>query len=289
MFCAPSQITIPVQEEVPIGSQTVPEGHIALLLSRVYGWPLEEVTEIWKAAQETARVKFEGTSDDSFKYALTVAENMLRIDASLSAATWWDKMPHESQRDYLKEHPESKRKLKARETKPAQKAKPVGKPGPEPKDKPAAASRAKKAISLNLGKVRSASKALGKDYKFGMKGLRNFKQGKKLTPRQSKGLKNTAKVVGGLLLVAVAGIALFTPLGGMAADLGHQYLQHLKTTGGADVGEASAASTKDMDEDHETLDEFQKGMTEWLMAQDPKKLAEKIRKDRLLKIDGDPL
>lgn len=175
--------------------------------------------------------------------------------------SWWDDMSSDEQDAYLERHPGSKRR------------------------KTVTKGAVKTVVMLKLNEVHSKAKALGKDYRFGMKGIRAMREGKPVSPAQKQGMKRTAGLVGSLLLVALVGAALFTPLGGLAMDMGSDYLEYLKeqqspesskpdagaedaeTESSPVVGDTSAEA-RESDPDRDTLDEFQAGMTAWFAALD---------------------
>jgi hypothetical protein len=174
-------------------------------------------------------------------------------DDSDEKDNWWEKLNADEQDAYLKRHPKSTRR------------------------KTHANGVTKHVMMLASNEVHKHVKALGKNYRWGMKGIRALRSGQPMTPGQKQGLKKTAAVVAGLALVAVAGLALFTPLGGMAMEIGEEYIKHLQ---GQNSGEASASAADEPEDknDAATLDEFQQGLTAWLVKQDPKELAARLIK-----------
>lgn len=116
--------------------------------------------------------------------------------------TWWKKLTLTEQKKYLREHPNSKKAKRQRIM---------------------IRNLSMKAIDHIHQEVRK----MHHDYKHGMAGIRALRSGKKMTPEQKEGLKNTGKRVAVILLGALAGAAMFTPLLPFALDAGEKYVNEL--------------------------------------------------------------
>lgn len=160
---------------------------------------------------------------------------------------WWAEQTPEFQQDYLTKYPDSK------------------------------FAKKHKGIVRNLvekagSKIKAGVKSLGADYHHGMNGLKNFRQGDKMTDDQKEGLKKTATKVGGLLVLALIGVAIFTPLGPVAMEFGEAWFKQysMKSQSGVNlVGHeaADANSAGQRKSDAEQLDFMKTDMMEYLMAQ----------------------
>ena len=180
-----------------------------------------------------------------------------RRRASSGNGAWWDRLSIEQQAEYLRKHPNSKK---------AKRHKGI----------------VRNLVASAMHKVHGHVKKLGHDYRNGMAGLRNFREGRKMTDEQKTGLKKTAKVVGGLVLGALVGVAMFTPLAGYAMELGSMYLDHVfegKSESGVNLDMHAKKSTQKADkQDEDDLSHMTMDMTNWLLKQDPVELAQKLKK-----------
>lgn len=174
---------------------------------------------------------------------------------------WWDRLSIERQNAYLRKHPNSKKAKRHR-------------------------GIVRNLVAASLKKIHSHVHKLGHEFKDGMEGLRNFREGRPMTEEQKKGLTKTAKIVGGLVVGALVGIALFTPLGPYAMDLGKLYLDHLtEGKGDANTSESGTNLGKHLKkekhameaEDEQDLHHMTMDMTNWLLKQDPIKLAKQLK------------
>lgn len=174
---------------------------------------------------------------------------------------WWDSLSIERQAAYLKKHPNSKKARRHR-------------------------GIVRNLVSAALGKIHEHTQKLGHEFKDGMSGLRQFREGRPMTEEQKHGLSKTAKIVGGLVIGALAGLALFTPLGPYAMDLGSMYLDHLMSKGesesesGTNLHMHMKKEKQAMDrEDEHDLHHMTMDMTNWLLQQDPIQLAKQLKEN----------
>lgn len=201
---------------------------------------------------------------------------------------WWNQMSMTEQRKYLRAHPKSKKARRWR----------VG---------------VRNAVMKVTGTIHEEVRKMGHDYKSGMDGLRAMRSGRKMSDEQKEGLKKTAGRVAKITLAALVGIAMFTPLGGMALEVGQKYFEGFedrkeelatehtpkKTTnidqtdlnnegaGPTTVGQVAQSGTnlhsylkpsrRQAEKDDEMeLDWLRRDFTEWLMETDTVKLAKEI-------------
>lgn len=208
--------------------------------------------------------------------------------ADNSGGDWWEAMTLKEQRQYLRDHPGSKKARRMRV--------------------------AARALAMKVMKpIHHAVRQMGHDYRNGMEGLRALRSGRKMSDEQKEGLKKTAKRVAKILVVALAASAMFTPLGPFAMDVGNEYFDNLHeraeelakehevpdtpTTVGTPgagpatettVGEVQAGvnlhdvlkpATQELHKkDEMELEWMRRDMTEWLIQKvDVPKLAEKLK------------
>lgn len=183
-------------------------------------------------------------------------------DTASATKDWWDKLSVDHQNKYLRDHPNSKKAKRHR-------------------------GIVRNLVKMATGKIQKAVEKTGKDYKFGMAGIKNFRDGKPMSARQKEGLKSTAVKVGALALGALAGIALFTPLAPFAMNVGSEWLNSIsnrsESTSSAildnnKIGEEDL-SISDKDS-KDQLDWMVKNMSEWLSKQDVPKLVEKLKSQK---------
>jgi hypothetical protein len=117
--------------------------------------------------------------------------------------SWWNKMSMSEQKKYLRDHPKSKKARRWR----------IGIRN--------MAMKATKPIHHEIRKM-------GHTYRTGMDGIRALRSGRKMNDEQKEALKNVAKRMSKLLMGALAGAALFTPLGPFAMELGDKYADEVQ-------------------------------------------------------------
>jgi hypothetical protein len=176
---------------------------------------------------------------------------------------WWDSLTPELQAEYLQKHPNSRKAKKHK-------------------------GLVNNLVAASMDKIHEHTFKMGLEFRHGMEGLRAFKSGENMTDEQKEGLKNTAKVVGGILVGALVATALFTPLGPYAMDLGSHYMDKFMardTSESKDISESgvnlhkhSKKSKRELDEqDKEDLNNLVMDMKNWLVKQDPVKLAKELK------------
>lgn len=111
---------------------------------------------------------------------------------------WWNQMSMSEQRKYLRAHPKSKKARRWR----------VG---------------VRNTAMKIAGPIHHEVRKLGHDYRMGMDGLRALRSGRKMTNEQKEGLNKTVKRIAALTIAALVTTAMFTPLGGMALEVGQKY------------------------------------------------------------------
>ncbi len=129
-------------------------------------------------------------------------------------ASWWNEQSAEDQQEYLNKYPDSK------------------------------FSKRHKSVVRNLansagGKIKEAAAGMGSDYHHGMQGLKAFRNGEKMTQDQKDGLRRTSIKVGSVLVLAMVGLALFTPLGPAAMEFGEAWYRQYKGQGSRTAEAAS--------------------------------------------------
>lgn len=92
-----------------------------------------------------------------------------------------------------------------------------------------------------------------------------------------KGVKKIAKVVGGALLLSLAGIAMFTPLAGLGMQMAESFFQQHFQSGSSESSAAPESVENKMDADEANMHELSTQMYEWLKTQDVEKLAAKLK------------
>lgn len=112
---------------------------------------------------------------------------------------WWHRLKPHQQAKYLSDHPRSKKSRHFRKE---------------------VRHEAKKVAA----QIHSEVPKIGSDFKKGMEGVRELRTGGEMSDEQWEGLKKTTTKVSTLLLGALGGIALFTPLGPLAMQVGSEYL-----------------------------------------------------------------
>lgn len=229
---------------------------------------------------------------------------------------WWNKMSMTEQKEYLRKHPKSKKARRWR----------VG-----------IRNMSKKA----MGAIHREVRHMGNTYRQGMGGLRNLRNGKKMTEEQKDALKKVAKRMAKILMLSLGTAAMFTPLSGFAMELGDKYADGFKdrskelesdhekrrfrkvdgvevdedgnpkqpttvgqTNGNGNGGGGGSSSDTTVGQTAQTsqsgvnlkmgrskhheqnqkdeteLDWMRRDMTEWLMQQDPEKLAKEFKSKR---------
>jgi hypothetical protein len=206
---------------------------------------------------------------------------------------WWNQMSMGEQRKYLRAHPKSKKARRWR----------IG---------------VRNAVMKVAGPIHEEVRKMGHDYKNGMEGIRAMRSGRKMSDEQKEGLKKTTGRIAKLTLAALVGVAMFTPLGGMALEVGQKYFEgfsdrgvelateHLPKppvdiVGEADVNNAGSGPTtvgqvaqagtnlhkhlkpskRQAEKDDEMeLDWLRRDFTEWLMETDTVKLAKEIKENK---------
>lgn len=181
-------------------------------------------------------------------------------------ASWWNGLSTRDQQEYLEKYPDSKFAVRHR------------------------------GIVRNLvrkagEKIHAEAKKIGNDYHQGMDGIRAFREGDKMTPEQEEGLKTTSIRIGSILVLALIGVALFSPLGPAAMEFGETWFNerasgsnkaaNYSSESGVNVkGHERTAPTSpaDVAKDAHALQWMTTDMTEYLLKQDPAKLAAKISK-----------
>lgn len=139
-----------------------------------------------------------------------------------------------------------------------------------------------------------------KKNKQGVKSLKNLLVGLPVSEADRDKAKHTAKVAGVLMLGALAGIAMFTPLGPLAATVGAHWYDSLMGKGSSESSDIDFDSPtnveaghwafenesdddnlvpEDEEEDdaHSDADYIVEQMTEWLAKQDIPKLVEQLK------------
>lgn len=121
--------------------------------------------------------------------------------------------------------------------------------------------------------------------KHGLKSIDKMLRGRKLNDDEKAGAKRVAKHAGILLLGGLAAAAMFTPLGPFAQVIGDEFFNHVKGffTGNSESSVSVSATDEEFSDD-ETEDsrldrsaaKLSDTMYEWLMSQDPQKLAEQL-------------
>lgn len=172
---------------------------------------------------------------------------------------WWTDQTPEFQQKYLNKYPQSKFAVHHR------------------------------TVTRNLSssaapKIRAEARKIGDDYHNGIAGIKSWRDGDDMTPEQKEGLKRTASKVGGLLILALVGVALFTPLGPAAMEFGETWLNERQTRTSESSESLSGVNLKDGQkkdskaEGDRQINWMVSDMTEFLLKQDPAKLAKKMSK-----------
>lgn len=117
--------------------------------------------------------------------------------------------------------------------------------------------------------------------KLGMHSVGKFLKGYKLTDNEKKHAKDWAGTAAKLVLGAAVGLAMFTPLAGMAPELGQHFMTMML---GDQSASESAESTKGKivpigDPDKFEPTDFTDRLHDWLMKQDIPTLVEQLKKE----------
>lgn len=258
-------------------------------IHKEHGIPMAKLEDYWNRAKELA----EGKDAKSYwAYVNAIFHNMLKLQStSADYPSWWKKLSSDEQKEYLKEHPNSK--LGAGQDKPDSSDGEDYKPdsdgsdsedykssdsdrhshifGPDSEeDNPkheggdegmsakslisGAYKRSQEAIHAHLAKNKSEVKAVGK-----------FLTGGALDKEEQDHAINFAKKAGALLVGALVIASFATPLAGHGAELGKYFFDNYWGT--------SESSDGEKDPVHEFMAKFQ----DWLAEQDQDKLLDEIK------------
>lgn len=244
-----------------------------------HGIPMAKLEDYWNRAKELAEGK---EAKNYWAYVNAIFHNMLKLQStSADYPSWWKKLSPDEQKEYLKEHPNSK--LRSGSGKPDSSDGEDYKPdsdgsdgedykssdsdgskqnNPKQDDESVsmkslitgAYARSKEAIHANLTKNKSEVKAVGK-----------FLTGGTLNKEEQDHAVNFAKKAGALLVGALVIASFATPLAGHGAELGKYFLDNYWGT--------SESSEGEKDPVHEFMAKFQ----DWLAEQDQDKLLDEIK------------
>lgn len=246
------------------------------------------------------------SSGRGMAHAQRVCLNLLSLsEEEEKPAEWWQELSPEERKAYLEQHPNSKYaddvELEGQpvpeeedtqdhgldsepieeengpddEPGEADEAEPVDEEGEEtPADNTPVSLKDLATEKWNQGRAKAAA-VLG-HHKKGVGALKSLMTGEKVPREDLKAAMSTAKLGMGLVLGALAGIAVFTVLAPALPALGKLFVEHVQLGSGDDY---SFSSTSSEDDAAEILD----AMHAWLLDQDLEELTNNLKQQGLLK------
>lgn len=245
------------------------------------GIPIQALEDYWEKAKDLAK-KNGKEGQEFWEYTSGIFKRMSKVSISRDVPDWWKKLSPEKQAEYMQQHHTKLKMFKqvkepeanepaaktSDETPEVEDEAPPGLPHrPRSKHRKIVKHKRVSIRSLATGawnRKRQATKNVLRHHKQGFSALRKFLTGGEIGAVEQERAKRTAELTAKLVVGALVGIALFTPLAMLAAPLAAHYLQ----AGGL----SESTDNSDMEDTGEDTGEFAlkfaDKMHDWLIKQD---------------------
>lgn len=219
-----------------------------------YGIPMKKLEDYWSRAVEIAE---KSGHKEQYAYVTGIFKNMLALTSSSS--DFWDMLTLEQKKAYLAEHPNSHFQLPT-----------DGAPDPSEETDNTPKHNLRRKLHSKWSRGRAGAVSTLRHHRTGLGFLKSFLSGGTLTDSEYEQAQKTAKVAAGLILFALVGVALFTPLAPLVGPLGAAFLN----------SESSEEALPDTGDDAEELaGEVLDAMYDWLLEQDIPALVKKLKSE----------